>query len=84
MQSSIKVEVIKIIKNIIKSCEGIEIHENTLLEDLGIDSLKFVEMVLEIESHFEFQFDDEMLLIKEFPNVESIIKYIKVKKGEKE
>lgn len=84
MQNDLNAEVINIIKDKIQCDEIIDVNENTLLEDLRIDSLRFVEIVVEIESRFEFQFDDEMLLMKEFPKISSIIKYIKVKKGEKE
>ena len=84
MQNDLNAEVINIIKDKIQCDEIIDVNENTLLEDLGIDSLRFVEIVVEIESRFEFQFDDEMLLMKEFPKISSIIKYIKIKKGEKE
>lgn len=84
MQNDLNAEVINIIKDKIQCDEIIDVNENTLLEDLRIDSLRFVEIVVEIESRFEFQFDDEMLLMKEFPKISSIIKYIKIKKGEKE
>ena len=59
------------------------IDESSRLEDLNIDSLKFVTIIVEIESHFDLQFDDEMLLMKEFPNILSLIQYVKTKKEKK-
>lgn len=83
MSNNINTDILHIIKKTIKFDEGEMIDESSRLEDLNIDSLKFVTIIVEIESHFDLQFDDEMLLMKEFPNILSLIQYVKTKKEKK-
>ena len=46
---------------------------------IGVDSVSFIQMVIALENEFNFNFDDEMLLISSFPTFNSIIEYIKLK-----
>ena len=49
--------------------------------NIGIDSITFIKIVVALESEFDFEFDDEMLLITAFPTVKSIIQYVESKVG---
>ena len=45
----------------------------------GIDSITFVTTIVALESEFDFEFDDEMLLITKFPTVKSMVEYVESK-----
>ena len=44
-----------------------------LIDDLGLDSLTFVAIVVEIESTFDIIVPDEKLLMENFRNVDKIV-----------
>ena len=51
----------------------------TSLGKAGVDSITFVTLVVALEGEFNFEFDDEMLLISAFPTIKSIIDYVELK-----
>jgi acyl carrier protein len=66
-------EVIQIIKKIIaKNCCDTSLG----LADIGIDSLAFINIVVEIENVFDIVFDDKMLDYKCFQSISDLINYI--------
>lgn len=78
----------KIIKCITEiSEETKEINNNTLLNQVGIDSLKYVELVLLLEEEFNLEIKDSDLTIDNFETVEKIAKlvsdYMKSEQNEK-
>lgn len=44
--------------------------------DLNVDSLGFIEFVMELEASFNIQVEDDFLLMESYPNVQSVIDYI--------
>ncbi|NLA83679.1 MAG: acyl carrier protein [Clostridiales bacterium] len=67
---------------------GLDIQENqgaydispdSELTAIGIDSTKFINMVVALENEFGFEFDDENLLVSKFPTIKSIIDYVESK-----
>ena len=52
---------------------------DTKFADVGVDSITFINIVVTLESEFEFEFDDEMLLITAFPTIKSMIEYVESK-----
>ena len=46
------------------------------LTDIGFDSITFIKTVVALESEFDFEFDDEKLLITKFPTIKTLIKYV--------
>ena len=59
-----------------------EIEDVTLetgFSDAGVDSITFIKIVVALESEFDFEFDDEMLLITAFPTIKSMIEYVETK-----
>ena len=50
--------------------------EKKSFQELGIDSLKTVEMIAEFENKFKIQFSDKELNKKAFQSVENLIKII--------
>ena len=51
----------------------------TSLGEVGVDSITFVTLVVALEGEFNFEFEDEMLLISAFPTIQSIIDYVELK-----
>jgi len=69
-------KVINIISQAIAQESDIVITVDTLLSDLPFDSIKFIKMVVALESEFDFEFDDEKLLYTQFQTVKSLIDYV--------
>ena len=69
-------KVMNIIYQAVEPYNDIVITVDTLFSDLPFDSIKFIKMVVSIESEFDFEFDDEKLL---FPTVKSVIEYVNLK-----
>lgn len=47
-----------------------------LIGDLGMDSIAFISMIVEIEAHFNIEVPDDYLIMDHFKNVDAIIKII--------
>ncbi len=72
-------KVINIIYQALQVESDVEITANTQLSDLLFDSIDFVQMVVSLENEFNFEFDDEKLILDQFSSVESVIEYVKSK-----
>ena len=46
------------------------------INSIGLDSISFIKIVVDFEGEFDFEFEDEMLLITKFPTVKSMIEYV--------
>ena len=51
----------------------------TVFAGAGVDSITFITIVVALESEFDFEFDDEKLLITEFPTIKSMVDYVESK-----
>ena len=51
------------------------------LKDLGLDSLSFVTLIVELEAAFNIKFDDEKMLMTEFLTINNVIEYVDFKVG---
>lgn len=49
---------------------------DSLTEDLNVDSLSFIELIIEIENAFGLEFDDSFLLMEAYPNVKAVVDYV--------
>lgn len=57
--------------------EASEINlSDTLGKDLNIDSLGFIELIIEIENTFNITVDDDYLLMDAYPDVKSVLEYV--------
>lgn len=67
-----------IIENISK-----KVSDNVTLDmdfnSVGLDSITFIKAIIALESEFDFEFEDEMLLITKFPTVMSMVEYVESK-----
>lgn len=71
--------VLSIIRNNIDSKNFCNLSLDSNLNDIGITSIKFIKVVVEIEEKFGFEFDDNMLLATNFNTVKSMMDYIEFK-----
>lgn len=68
-----KDQIIKIIKKITAKDN---ITEESTLVDLGIDSLRTMDLLLLLEEEFNLEIDEEFLVPAYFKSVESLIKLV--------
>ena len=47
------------------------------MTDLSIDSMLFIQLVVDIEDEFGFEFDDEDLLLELYDTMEDVINKVK-------
>ncbi|MDM5436484.1 phosphopantetheine-binding protein [Bacillus hominis] len=77
-------EIIEKVKEILCSCIPKHIPKEQLtieseLQNLGITSLRYVKIITEIEEAFDFEFNDEDLVLGKFKTINSLILYIEEK-----
>lgn len=53
-----------------------QIDDETLLREVGINSLSFIKIAVEIENRFNVSFPEEKLLLDEFDNFRSLLDYV--------
>lgn len=71
-------------ENLPKDSEFKEVSITDTLDKLGFDSLSFINMIIEIESAFGFEINEDDLYFSRFNDVESLVDYvIKSKETEK-
>ena len=56
------------------SADSIKVDSS--LNEFGLDFINFVNLVIALEMEFDFEFDDDKLLISKFPTVLSLIEYV--------
>ena len=57
---------------------NVELSDKTRLEDLPIDSLKYIQIIVDLENEFKIDFDIECLSKSYFESIGDIVKYISV------
>ena len=73
----IEQKIFEIIISNIETQELDNLSYNSDLIDIGFDSIKFIETIVALEIEFDFEFDDERLLISKSPTIKSMIEYVK-------
>lgn len=75
---TIKQEVIELLYKLFKD-KGFDIdiiEYVDLIDDLGMDSITFISIVVEVEAHFDIEVPDDMLVLKYFKCVDDIVSVI--------
>ena len=75
---NIKINLLNLISKLFIE-EGIDtdlIEHTDFFSDLGIDSLLFISMVVEIETFFSLEIPDDLLLIDNFRTFDMIVKIV--------
>lgn len=77
-QNELKQSVIKLCYSLFKTSDvDIKLIEYVdFLEDLGLDSISFITLVVELESHFQLTIPDDRLSMDNFRNIDAIVHII--------
>lgn len=70
--NSMEKKIIQIIGCVLGRNES-ELTLDTTLKDMDIDSIVYLEILVDIECEFEIEFEDEELLIETFKSIGDII-----------
>ena len=77
-KSEIKVKILEILSNLFQNT-GIDtdvLEFVDLIDDLGMDSVNFISLIVELEAEFDIQIPDDMLLLENFKCVDDIVSVI--------
>lgn len=67
-------EIIKIIKKAMNKDSILQ--ENKLINDLGMASLDYMRLVVDLENHFNIRFEDDYLMVDNFVTVHDLSIYV--------
>mgnify|MGYP002550961950 CR=1 FL=1 len=76
--AELKEELIQLLSELFQ-CKGFDtelLEYADLINDLGMDSITFISIVIEIESRFGIEVPDEMLQMENFKTVDDIVKVV--------
>jgi acyl carrier protein len=60
-----------------------EVHDDTdLIEDIGVNSLDFLQLILKLENEFDIEIDIEKLDLGYFKQVKRLIEYLREVQGQ--
>ena len=71
--------ILEIIKKLLPGVETDNVARDAGLNELGLNSLTFVELVVSIEQKYGFEFEDDMLSLEMLNNLDSLVNYISSK-----
>lgn len=77
--SEIKIKVLELFNLNIGQKIFADINLDTNLSDIELDSLSFMKIIVQLEETFNFEFNDDMLDVNRFTNINSVAKYIESK-----
>ena len=69
----------ELIRPMLELDESYELEDDCDLVALGLDSMKSVNLIVDIEEHFNIMFDDEELLLDNFKTISNIVNRISSK-----
>lgn len=61
---------------IIKKHVGVDFEINYKLKDVGIDSLEFINIIVEIEEKYQMEFNDEIFDLRDYISIIELVNYI--------
>ena len=70
-------EVLKLISNHVDIAFDIDqVKEHDTLEQLGVNSINFIRVIIELELTYNIQFDVDYLGMEEYENVAAFVEYV--------
>ncbi len=77
-RETIKQKVIELISELFKgnSLDFEVVDYIDLINDLGMDSITFITLIVEVEARFDITVPDDVLLMEHFRNVDNIVQII--------
>lgn len=85
-KSEIKVKILEILSNLFQNT-GIDtdvLEFVDLIDDLGMDSVNFISLIVELEAEFDIQIPDEWLLMDKFRECSLILSAVEELIAQKE
>ena len=70
-------DIIKLITEIGELSDNIDL--DTTFDKIELDSIGFVTIIVEIETNYEIEFDDENMLITNYQSIGEFVEYVKKK-----
>ncbi len=64
------------ITDCIYDIKRIRVDKETKFEEIGLDSIEFVQLIINIEDKFNIEFDDEELKLDIYNNLDDLVKII--------
>ncbi|WP_370750698.1 acyl carrier protein [Eubacterium sp.] len=74
---SIDKEIIKLIFEIGELSNNIGL--DTAFDEIELDSIEFITIIVEVETNYEIEFDDENMLINNYRSIGDFVEYVKKK-----
>lgn len=71
-----KNEIVEIVSELLQIEDIDEIYSTKDLREIGMDSILFIQLVIEIENKLNIELDDEDLLIDNFLTIDSIMNMV--------
>jgi len=88
IKAIIKGKVLEVIQRLGKdSDEGnsgsvlVDIQDDVALESIGLDSISYITLLVELEEELDIEFEDEDLVIDNFRNINAILSLVKERIG---
>ncbi len=82
--SGMQKKIVEVIASNMDEIYSGEISLDMDFSNIGLDSFTFIKIVVNLESEFDFEFDDEMLLNTVFPTLKTMVEYVESKISSKE
>ena len=82
--SGMQKKIVEVIASNMDEIYSGEISLDMDFSNIGLDSFTFIKIVVNLESEFDFEFDDEMLLNIVFPTLKTMVEYVESKISSKE
>ena len=70
---NVKTEVIKIINETVEGIDFTEVQADSDLTELGMDSISFIQVIVQIEETFECEIPDSKLLMADMNTLNKIL-----------
>ena len=74
---SIDKEIIQLIFEIGELSDNIGL--DTAFDEIELDSIEFITIIVEVETNYEIEFDDENMLINNYRSIGDFVEYVKKK-----
>ena len=74
---SIDKEIIKLIFEIGELSDNIGL--DTAFDEIELDSIEFITIIVEVETNYEIEFDEENMLINNYRSIGDFVEYVKKK-----
>lgn len=81
--SEVEKEIMEIIKSAVEPVAISIISPDTKLEDIGIHSLHYIQLVVVIEEKYEINFEDQYLIVGKFEKIKELAGYVEKRIREK-